>query len=142
MHGHLGANQIWEVIIYYNGQNQLSVRIITKIGMGESVDVIMNETLSRFVIGYFLWIAAYYVYIFWTLWFVDFSPLFDKNEFSWNTVAGKLDFYAPDRMVGGILFCPVFLSVCLFVCLLSTLTFAITFELQEIETSYLTCILH
>ena len=32
-------------------------------------------------------------------------------------------FYAPDRMIGDILF-----FSCLFVCLLSTLTFAITFE--------------
>ena len=43
----------------------------------------------------------------------------------------------PHRMIGGILF----LS-CLFVCRLLTLTFAITFKLQEIETSYLACIIH
>ena len=45
-------------------------------------------------------------------------------------------FMPPDQMIGGILF----LS-CLFVCLLSTLTFAITFEMSEIETSYI-CIWH
>ena len=47
-------------------------------------------------------------------------------------------FKPPDRMIGGLLFCPV----CLSVCLLSTLTFAITFEPLEIETPYLTCMLH
>ena len=43
-------------------------------------------------------------------------------------------FMPPDQMIGGILFFSWFVCV--------TLTFAITFELQEIETSYLACTLH
>ena len=42
----------------------------------------------------------------------------------------------PDQIMGSIhvSFCPI--------CLLSTLTFPITFELYEIENSYLACILN
>ena len=52
-------------------------------------------------------------------------------------------FYAPVLNDRGhiVLVLSVCLSVCLFVCPLSTLTFAITFELLEVETSYMACIL-
>ena len=54
-------------------------------------------------------------------------------------------FNAPESNNRGILFLScmfVCLSVCLSVCLLSTVPFAITSEPQEVETSYLACILH
>ena len=52
-------------------------------------------------------------------------------------------FYAPERMIRGILFfCPDCLFVCLFVCLLSALIFAIIFKLSEIEISYSAFILY
>ena len=47
-------------------------------------------------------------------------------------------FMPPTTKVGGILFLPC-LFVCLFVCLCPTLTLAITFEILQVETSYLAC---